>query len=92
MQNKNGAKDDRILSIVVLTDGEDTESKMELPALMQKIRYDGETHTIHVFTIAYGKDARKDILQQISESTQAKSYEGNPGNIVEVFRDISTFF
>ena len=92
MQNKNGAKDDKILSIVVLTDGEDTESKMELPALMQKIQYDGETHTIHVFTIAYGKDARKDILQRISESTQAKSYEGNPGNIVEVFRDISTFF
>lgn len=83
---------DSILSIVVLTDGEDTESKMHLSELMDHIRFDGETHKIHVFTIAYGKDARKDILAQIAETTQAKSYEGTPQNIVGVFKDISTFF
>jgi hypothetical protein len=59
---------------------------------MNRIHYDGETHTIHVFTIAYGNDAKKDILNQIAETTQAKSYEGTPQNIVDVFRDISTFF
>lgn len=83
---------DSILSVVVLTDGEDTESKMHLNALMDRIRYDGETHKIHVFTIAYGKDARKDILGQIADATQAKSYQGTPENIVGVFKDISTFF
>jgi Ca-activated chloride channel homolog len=83
---------DSILSVVVLTDGEDTESKMKLNDLMDRIRFDGETHTIHVFTIAYGKDARKDILARIAETTQAKSYEGTPENIVGVFKDISTFF
>jgi Ca-activated chloride channel family protein len=83
---------DSILSIVVLTDGEDTESKMHLNELMDRIRFDGENHTIHVFTIAYGKDARKDILGQIAATTQAKSYEGTPENIVGVFKDISTFF
>jgi len=83
---------DSILSVVVLTDGEDTESKMHLNDLMDHIRYDGETHKIHVFTIAYGKDARKDILANIADSTQAKSYEGTPENIVGVFKDISTFF
>ncbi|HVN21903.1 MAG TPA: VWA domain-containing protein [Dongiaceae bacterium] len=83
---------DSILSVVVLTDGEDTESKMHLSDLMDHIRYDGETHKIHVFTIAYGKDARKDILGNIAEATQAKSYEGTPENIVGVFKDISTFF
>ena len=83
---------DSILSVVVLTDGEDTESKMHLNELMDHIHFDGETHTIHVFTIAYGKDARKDILGQIAETTQAKSYEGTPENIVGVFKDISTFF
>ena len=83
---------DSILSVVVLTDGEDTESKMHLNELMDHIRYDGETHKIHVFTIAYGKDARKDILANIAEATQAKSYEGTPENIVGVFKDISTFF
>jgi Ca-activated chloride channel family protein len=83
---------DSILSVVVLTDGEDTESKMHLNDLMDRIRYDGETHKIHVFTIAYGKDARKDILGQIADATQAKSYQGTPENIVGVFKDISTFF
>ena len=83
---------DSILSVVVLTDGEDTESKMHLNDLMDHIHYDGETHRIHVFTIAYGKDARKDILANIAEATQAKSYEGTPENIVGVFKDISTFF
>lgn len=83
---------DSILSIVVLTDGEDTESKMPLGNLMDRIHFDGETHTIHVFTIAYGKDAKKDILGRIAETTQAKSYQGTPENIVGVFKDISTFF
>ena len=92
LSQRQGGADDHILSVVVLTDGEDTESKMKLPELMQRIRFDGETHNIHVFTIAYGRDARKDVLQQIAEGTQAKAYEGTPQNIVEVFKDISTFF
>jgi len=88
-QNTQGS---RILSVVVLTDGADTESSLKLNELMPRIQYDGETRAIHVFTIAYGKDARKDILKEISDATQAKSYEGTPQNIVGVFRDISTFF
>jgi Ca-activated chloride channel homolog len=82
----------KIQAIVVLTDGEDTESRMKLEELMQRIQYNGETRAIHIFTIAYGKDARKDILQGIADATQAKFYQGTPQNIVEVFRDISTFF
>jgi Ca-activated chloride channel family protein len=87
-----GGESDSILSVVVLTDGEDTESKMHLNELMDHVRFDGEVHKIHVFTIAYGKDARKDILGQIAQATQAKSYDGTPENIVDVFKDISTFF
>jgi Ca-activated chloride channel family protein len=86
------AEADSILSVVVLTDGEDTESKMPLASLMPRIQYDGETRKIHVFTIAYGKDAKKSILENIANATQAKSYEGTPQNIVGVFKDISTFF
>jgi Ca-activated chloride channel family protein len=88
VQNPDG----KIQAVVVLTDGEDTQSKLKLEELMERIRYNGETRAIHVFTIAYGRDARKDILQRIADSTQAKFYEGTPQNIVDVFRDISTFF
>jgi Ca-activated chloride channel family protein len=82
----------KIQAVVVLTDGEDTQSQMKLSELMERIKYNGENRAIHVFTIAYGREARKDILQQIADATQAKFYEGTPQNIVEVFRDISTFF
>ena len=85
-------REHKIQAVVVLTDGDDNESKMKLSDLMSRIKFDGENHTIRVFTIAYGQDARKDILKQIAEATQAKSYEGIPKNIVTVFRDISTFF
>jgi len=84
--------DAKIQAVVVLTDGEDTSSKMKLSELMERIKYNGETRAIHVFTIAYGREAKKDVLRQIAEATQAKFYEGTPQNIVEVFRDISTFF
>ena len=87
-----GASTDKIEAVVVLTDGEDTQSRMKLSELMERIRYNAETRAIHVFTIAYGRDARKDILKQIADATQANSYVGDPRNIVEVFRDISTFF
>ncbi len=82
----------RIAAIVVLTDGEDRDSKTPLADLLKEIQFDSEHHTIRVFTIAYGGDARKDILKQIADATQAKSYEGTPQNIRTILRDISTFF
>jgi len=84
--------DAKIQAVVVLTDGDDTQSRMKLSELLERIRYNGETRAIHVFTIAYGREAKKEILKQIAEGTQAKFYEGTPQNITEVFRDISTFF
>jgi len=82
----------KIQAVVVLTDGADNESKIPLESLLSEIRFDGERKAIRVFTIAYGNDARKDILQRIADATQARSYAGNTKNIVDVFRDISTFF
>jgi len=83
---------DKISAIVVLTDGADTNSKTQLRELLNEIRSDSENRNVRIFTIAYGSGAEGEILEQISEATQAKSYEGNPENIRTVFRDISTFF
>lgn len=82
----------RITALVVLTDGEDTDSKTKLPALLDAIRFDGERRTVRVFTIAYGHDADTKVLAQIADATQAKSYQGTPENIRTIFRDIATFF
>jgi Ca-activated chloride channel family protein len=83
---------EKISAIVVLTDGDDTNSKQSLDDLLQQIRFDNETHTIRVFTIAYGDDAKAEVLQKIADATQAKFYKGNQQNIRQVLREISTFF
>jgi Ca-activated chloride channel family protein len=76
----------------VLSDGEDRDSRTSLDQLLRRIRFDGERRTVRVFTIAYGKDAKKDVLQQIAEATQARAFDGQPQTIRQVFRDISTYF
>jgi Ca-activated chloride channel family protein len=92
-QTERSAQDaDRISAIVVLTDGADRDSHQNLDALLNAVRFDNERRTIRVFTIAYGGDARKDVLARIADATQAKSYEGNPQNIRAILREISTFF
>jgi len=84
----------RIAAVVVLTDGEDTDSHhvASLDALLQEVAGDREHSPIRIFTIAYGKDASQDVLKRIAEATQAKFYVGNTDNIHAVFQDISTYF
>jgi Ca-activated chloride channel family protein len=87
-----GSAGKKIQAVVVLTDGEDTNSKTKLNDLLNQVGFNGESSSIRIFTIAYGRNARKDVLQQIATATKASSYEGNPQTIVGVFRDVSTFF
>lgn len=82
----------KIAAIVVLTDGADTDSQLELEGLLQRIRSGGESRGVRVFTIGYGGSAKQGVLQAIADATQARSYEGTPSNIRTVFREISTFF
>ena len=82
----------RIAAIVVLTDGEDTDSRTTLEDLLRRLRTGGETQGVRVFTIGYGGGAKKEVLQAIADATQARFYEGTPANIRTVFREISTFF
>jgi Ca-activated chloride channel family protein len=82
----------RISAIVVLSDGEDSDSRTQLAGLLQELRGNGETQRVRVFTIAYGRNAQKNVLEQIAEATHGRSYVGTPENIRTVFREISTFF
>ncbi|HRE26105.1 MAG TPA: VWA domain-containing protein, partial [Anaerolineales bacterium] len=84
---------DHIRAVVVLTDGEDTESRMDLDALLAQIGQSGEGgDSIKVFTIAFGGDASTDVLTQIAEATGARMYEGKPEDIDRVYAEIATFF
>ena len=82
-----------IRAIVVLSDGEDTASELTLDRLLSQVvsQSEGGTST-KIFTIAFGKDADKGVLQQIAEPTGGKQYDSDPRTINEVYADIATFF
>jgi Ca-activated chloride channel family protein len=83
-----------IRAVVVLSDGQDNASKLTLDQLVAQISASGEDSgdAIKLFTIAFGKDADKDILTRMAESTGGKMYEGDPKNINQVYAEIATFF
>jgi Ca-activated chloride channel family protein len=81
-----------ISAVVVLTDGEDTQSSIKLNQILEKIRFDSETRTVRVFTIGYGNEADGKILESIANQGQGKFFKGSPENIGSVFKEISTFF
>jgi Ca-activated chloride channel family protein len=83
---------DRIAAVVVLTDGEDTDSRIKLDGLLAKIRGRRESTPVRIFTIGYGSDAKIDVLKRIADESQATFNEGTPQNIHKVFADVATFF
>src|SRR5262249_1808789 len=58
---------DKISAIVVLTDGADTRSSLNLEGLLSQIQLRTESQPVRIFTIGYGKDAQKDVLQKIAD-------------------------
>jgi Ca-activated chloride channel family protein len=91
--SQKGQKPEKISAVIVLTDGEDNKSKLRtVDALLKEIKFDPEKSPTRVFTIAYGRDADRGVLKKIAEATKAKSYDGDPKNILTIFREVATFF
>ena len=85
---------DHIRAVVVLTDGADTDSSMSLNQLLGEIGVHEEEggNAIKVFTIAFGDNAEKHILTDISEATGGKQYDATPTTIRDIYAEIATFF
>lgn len=92
LQQKGDPK--HIRAVVLLTDGKDTESTTTLDNVINQINAaQGEGgNSIKLFTIAFGNDADKDVLQKIAGPTGGKEYDGSPESIQKIYDDISTFF
>jgi Ca-activated chloride channel family protein len=54
--------------------------------------FSAETSPVKIFTIAYGDDADPTVLEQIAADGQGTSVKGSSSTIVQVYRDLSTFF
>ena len=92
---RSGASADRINAVVVLTDGEDTDSGASADEVVEAVRAQGDSDDqVRVFTIAYSAGAvgAAEALQKISEASGGQAYEGDTEDIEAVYRSISSFF
>ena len=73
----------------MLTDGVNTNGNPDLEALLRDLRSATAETRVRAFTIAYGTDADRSILQRIAEATRGASYDAsNPASIETVFEEV----
>jgi Ca-activated chloride channel homolog len=82
----------RIRAAVVMTDGRDNQSKTTLDAVRAELRSHAEDRAATIFTVAYGNEANRDALQGIATDGGGSFAEGNVDTIIEVYRDLASFF
>src|SRR3954447_7734474 len=86
---------DRINAVVLLTDGEDTDSQQTAEDVVAHLKGQGDSENrVRVFTIAYssGASGSRDQLKRIAAASGGLDYEGKTENIESVYRSISSFF
>ena len=86
---------DRINAVVLLTDGEDTDSQQNAQDVIQHFEGQGDSdNRVRVFTIAYssGASGARGQLKRIAAASGGLDYEGKTENIESVYRSISSFF
>jgi Ca-activated chloride channel family protein len=81
-------------AILVLTDGQDTDSKATLPMLLARLAGgEGESSSPpRIFAIAYGDKADGTVLKQIAEAGGGAFFSGTPKDIQKVYAELATFF
>jgi Ca-activated chloride channel homolog len=87
--------EERINSVVMLTDGEDTDSSRSIEEVVELLRSQGDSATkTRVYTIAYSADAEgaEEALQAIAKASGGQPYTGDTEDIETVYRSISSFF
>ncbi|HMG23518.1 MAG TPA: VWA domain-containing protein [Kofleriaceae bacterium] len=80
----------RIRAVVVMTDGADTDSSHTLDATVQALH--GEDGGVAVFTLGYGDQPNEAALGAIAKAGAGSFSKGDVDTIVQVFRDLASFF
>jgi Ca-activated chloride channel family protein len=96
LEQVQGLRDrERINAVVLLTDGEDTDSTASIDQAVQRMAAQGDTENrVRVFTIAYSAAAEgaEDALKRIATASGGQPYSGDTEDIELVYRSISSFF
>jgi len=85
----------RINAVVLLTDGEDSDSTKSVDEVVRELEAQGDSSKrVRVFTIAYsaGAEGAAENLERIAAASGGKAYVGKTSDIESVYRSISSFF
>ena len=92
------AETGRINAIVVLSDGDDTDSRTSLDSLIVKLNESnaGEGNNsaqVRIFPIAYGEGANMDALKRIADASGGQVFDAtDPEKIDRVFAQVINNF
>ena len=102
LEPAEGAPEGAIRAVVVLTDGEDTDSRTRLDAVLADLRRQtgsgeeegsrGGGSPPRLFTIAYGQGADTGVMKKLAEAGGGAFFEGTPKNIRSVYAELASFF
>ncbi len=82
----------RHYGIVLLTDGKDEGSAWRRQDLIDLLPRDDAPAVVKIFTIAYGTEIDKGFLRELANRTNARMYESNAKNIVQVYSELVANF
>ena len=77
---------------MLLTDGDDTASIMNRYDFLDSLPRSEEIEVPKIYTIAYGSEADKDLLAQISNRTNARLFGSTPEEIKRTYKELSANF
>ncbi len=86
---------DRINAVVLLTDGDDTDSGYTYAEALKQLGSQGDSEDhVRLYTIAYSAGAAQaeQQLNALAAATGGKGYQGSTDDIESVYRSISSFF
>lgn len=86
-------EDDRIQSVVILSDGQDTSSLASLQQVVELITLNKEDRNpVIVIPVAYGGDADINALNNLARASATRVQSGDPENIQQLLELISSYF
>ncbi len=86
------ADPERINAIVVMTDGKENASSVNLRQLTAEIRAGNRNLPVIIFCIAYGRDADYQVLQALADASGGQVREGTTETIRELYKILSSYF
>lgn len=94
---KKNAETGRINAMVVISDGEDTDSTTSLNSLIQLINEDnkegGNNKQVKIFAIGFGENADMTALENLAKASGGQSFDAtDPTKIQEVLRSVMNNF